>query len=400
MFLKHYLKYGKKIHSLEFDGTLEKHNINWVSAEVSRNEIKKIDKKNFNSINQAKEKIKKQPCFLNINGPQVLLKMAAKNPNYQDAISLTFPNLDLENVYYQIWEFDNSLLIAISRKNFIDDIIAEFSKNSIHVIGFSLSFFSVQNILSWIELQMIFLDNYIIDQTASESIQIRKYNNETSPETYKIQDETIKSSFIIAFSGLFNYFSSQSLANSNLQKKNKELYKKYIDQIFFIKFLTVSLGFLCLVLLINYFMFSTYYNQYQDLAGRKILMQENNKKYQSLKNSKEEKLELIEYIKLNSHSKVLYRLNKLVTERPNEISFTEIIFQPINSNIVANEPIDLINNKIVIQGITKKDTIFTEWLINLEKISWIEKIEVSDFVNNEHQSAFSMVISTTNETKK
>lgn len=399
MFLQNYFKYGRNINSLEFSGIIDDYNLKLVSATISGDEIKKRKEQSFETVDGVIKNIENNHCILTINGPQVIVKEASKKANPLDALRDTFPNLDLDIIYYQIWEFKSKFLIAIARKSFVENVINLFSENKINVIGISLSFFSVKNVMEWINHDTILLGSFKVDRTNGNVTKIEKPTHISYPKTLNIQDETIESPYVITFAGLSNYFTNKSYDISNLFLRNKELYKGFMEKVFFKRFLSISLGLLCAILLINYFLFSSYYSEHQELEARKNIIKEKNITYELLKNSKIEKLRLIENIKSNTNSRITYHLNQLVVEKPDEVNFSEMIFQPLMGSITENEAIKLKKNQLHLKGKTFDDNVFTKWIINLENMEWIESLTVSDFVNNQDNSDFSIVLITVDETK-
>ncbi|MFV8282604.1 hypothetical protein ACNKXS_13725 [Christiangramia marina] len=401
MYLQNHLKFGKQIYSLEYNGTLDEYRINMVSATFSGNKVKKNNEESFVSVNNLKDKIQNKHCFLTISGPQVLVKEASKKSSHMDALKETFPNLDLESIYYQIWEVENAFLIAIARKDFVNSIVELLNNNSILVVGFSLSFLSLQNIFKWVEPKIVHIENFNVKQDFGKIRVYQSVKTRNFIENYIIQDETINFKYLVSYSAIFNYFTAQTFSLSNLHERNEYLSKYYIQKRFFWKFLKISLSSLIVILLINYIFFSSFHNQYRELIDKEIASQENHLSYQSLKNDRENKLKLIENIKSNGNSNVIYRLNQLVVEKPKDISFLEMVFQPLQSNIVPNEPIILNENYILLKGITRNDTAFSKWMINLEKYYWIDNVKVIDFVNEDRkESKFSILINTTDDPKK
>ena len=94
---------------------------------------------------------KNQHCFLNISGGQVLIKVTSISGNDTKIIGSAFPNIDLNDFYYQILKTSSQNFVALCRKDYIRSILKIYATNKIEVIGCSLGFFTIQNLTNFLQ---------------------------------------------------------------------------------------------------------------------------------------------------------------------------------------------------------------------------------------------------------
>ena len=95
----------------------------------------------LSSINELSRHLKNnRPLFLTINTSKVLTKQLENSGtlNPEVLVNDAFPNLDLDNFYYQITQIDGNPIITISKREHIDGLINNLGKSSSQLAGFSI----------------------------------------------------------------------------------------------------------------------------------------------------------------------------------------------------------------------------------------------------------------------
>ena len=372
--------YGSTYCSLEHHTTIDDSlTIYGLTAKRKKDEFEPEEYFKVNDLQALKTKLKKnQHCFLHLTGDHVLIKSTTVSGTDQKIISSVFPNINSENFYYQILRSGPRYFVAVSRKDHVQDILRDYEKESIPVIGFSLGFSSIATIIDLLQEPEIMLSSYSLNIQDNTILDFSQ-SSEAETSQYLLGDTKVKASYLLALAGLFNYMPGVDQTDSNISEKNALLNKIFREKVFFRKGLVTGIVFLLCALLANFLLFSNYYNELQDLKGKHQLEISKKNSFQERLKNIEQKEKQVEGILNNSNSTATYYVNRLVTEIPEEVELNKLSFQPLRKPVKEDEPIELEENSILIEGISKDEDAFSEWITKLENTDWIEKTAISNF---------------------
>lgn len=375
-----YWNFGKEYCSLEHSsGSRLPENIFALQAYKKKGEFEKSNTISSTSVKELSNQLKKnQHCFLTLTNNQVLLKATNVSGNEAKIISTAFPNIELEEFYYEILKTSSQQLVALCRKEHVHQIIAEYQNEGIRIIGFSLSFFSIQNLLPLLKEDEISFSKYEIRKKGNQLLSFGK-NTNSAEIAYEIEDLTVNSKYLLPLASLFNYEANNSFIRSNTSLKNSDLRKEHKQKVFFKKGMLAGISLLLISLLLNFMFFSSYYTELQELSGQYeeelTQKQANNLKAQEIA----AKEKLVSNIFNNSTSKSSYFLNRIIKSKPKSVLLGEFTFQPLLKQIKENETIKLDTNKIIITGESKEEISFSAWIKKLESMRWIKEVQISHF---------------------
>ena len=376
-----YWKYGKTFYSLEHLSDIHgKLTIHALRAIKKRGEYE-IDKTvTLDSVDSISEFLSNsRHCFLNLSGNQVLLRNVEKLENDKKTISAAFPNIDTDDFYYQILETGNRNIVALCRKEYVNSIVERYQSHNISIIGISLSFLAIQPLLPLIHHEKIIISNYHLIKHNDEIISFEKIEYSDEEKNYEIDGSLIPYKYLIALGSIFCYSSFHPKISSNLDIKNRELKRIHAEKVFFRKSLIIGTSLLLITLLINFLIYSFYYTEFQELNTEYNLDLFQKRNYETRISNIKEKEKAVSNILKKSNSNSTYYLNRIIYTIPDSISLTEFIYQPLEREIRATDPIIISENQIEIAGESKNEKHFSNWLKRLEKISWIKNVVITDF---------------------
>lgn len=376
-----YWNYGKKYCGIEYRSSLnEGLNFSILSAIKKKGEFEIETSFQATDPEKCARKLpKNQHAYLCITGNNVLLKSTEMTGPDVKVVSAAFPNLDLNDFYFEILPASIGSIVALCRREQVHHIIASFAEQNIRVVGFSLGFASVQNLLGIIKQNEIFLSTYSIIIKEKKIVSFKKEEKEQAEANYTIGDTNISSRFLLSLSAIFNYSGGTIYSQSNFDEKNLQLKKEHHQKIFFRKGLATAVVLLLSMLLINFLIFSSYYAELQQMSGRHSVEISQKQAYDRKFLELNEKEKIMENIFNNSNSRSSFFLNRLINEKPSSVLLNEYTYQPLQKKIKDKEPISLETNLIRIAGESKNEEDFSNWIKNLEKNPWIVEVKVSDF---------------------
>jgi len=341
---------------------------------------------------------KKQHVFLAVNTNHVLFKkVTTSNTNQNAILNAAFPNINTQDFYYEIIPGNNNTnFIALCRKSYVDTIIDDFESKNIFVTSFSLGNNLISEITDFVTLKSIQSSNALI--TLDDSItDVNITDVINRQEEYNVNGLLSSSRYILSLSGALTSFLNSNNRISNSEEKINSLFENFKHQILFKKVLQGSLIVFLVALLLNFFLFNHYFdkvNQLQQTAQVNVV----NKNVVLALDKKLQKTEKLatDILKSNA-SKSSFYVNGIITLVPNSILLSELNYQPLQKRIKKGQNIQIQKNTIIVSGVSSKSDLFSNWIIKLEKTSWIHTVEILDYSDtNSTRSEFSIKLNLNN----
>jgi uncharacterized membrane protein/Tfp pilus assembly protein PilN len=375
-----YWNYGSKYCGIEYNSAPEGDvYISGLTAIRKKEEFEVEKTFQTGSPEECAEKIpKNQHAFLCITGNHVLIKSTGIKEPAIKVVTSAFPNVDLNDFYYEILQTTSGSIVALCRREQVHQIIASFQEHHIRIIGFSLGFFSIQSLLKVIESKAISLSSYNITSDGEKITYFERAEKKQEMASYTLGDTEVNSEFLIPLSAVINYEGTYHSV-TNFDNKNLELKKEHHQKVFFNKGMATAVTLLLVMLLINFILFSSYYSELQQMTGKYELeisqKQAYSEKYQDIL----EKEKIVGNIFNNSNSRSSFYLNRLMVNKPASVVFKNFTYQPLLKKVKEKEPISFEQNVIRILGESKNEGEFSQWIKDLEESSWMREVKVSHF---------------------
>lgn len=379
--LRTYWNYGKEFTSIEHCSKGDKTFIIYTLTAIKKKgeyHIKKTFKDN-SVKNVANQLNKNQHIILNITGSQVLIRATGSSENDLKTLGSAFPNLDINEFYYQILRTSSQCFVALCRKEYVEETLKLYKATNLEIIGFSLGFYTIQHLINFFPEQVVQLAGYSLKTNEKEIISFEKNDIPLIPIDYLVDDTSVSSDYLLPLSGLFGYEGTPANISSNFSEKNTSLKKDQTQKVFFRKGLWVGSTFLLVILLLNFIFFTNYYSEYQRLNDEyQVELIQKGASDEKIKTIIE-KEKLITKMQNNGKSGSSFYLNRIIVSKPLSIVLNEFTYQPLKGQIKENESIKLIHDQILISGESADDKDFSAWLKSLEEMAFINKVEVAKY---------------------
>ncbi len=399
--VKSYWNYGNNYYSIEITTISGGNTLHLVSAKKKKNEFTDFDFIESTSFSElAKTLPKNQHCYLIINTDKVLIKEIPFIESDQKALANAFPSLSSSDFYYEILKTKTKCFVAICRKEGIDFLLKEAASHNLEVLGFDLGFSSLSSLIRLIDENNIVSSRYefsILDGELSSFSENRVQNS----VSYTIEDFEVNSNFLPALSGIFNYLLSPVDKSSNFMEENNHLNTLQKQKNFFRKGILSGIGILLFTLLINFFVFNSYYKNLQTKQEEVQLLKSQKDRYLSKSSIIESKERIVQNILNSSTSKSSFYINRIVAYKPSSILFSEIVFQPLQRAIKADKAIEYTVSEINISGESNDKKTFSNWIETLENFDWVNNVTVTNYgYSKKNESIFSLNISILDDSEK
>jgi len=393
--IKTYLQFGNQFCGIEHTSLNGDNMFQSVVLKKTKKEAEIESQFNAKSIEElVKQLLKNQHAFLVINDINILTKRVDAIQN--DALKivrLAFPNIILDDFYYEILSQDDSHFVSIGRKEHINQLIDNFTKNKIYIIGVSLGnslFSSVSKYISESDFatsnSLITVDNYTI-------VSIEKSINADS-RMYNVNGLSIGNIKLLSLSGALSYLLKNYFSKTNLTSKQQSLandFKQFrlFSQSF--KFgLILTLGFL----LTNFLVFNNYFNKVNALQQTAQINKATKENFLTLNESVSKVEKMVNDMENSNASKSSFYASVILQALPSSIVLDELNYQPLIKGIKLDKPIQIDEKIVLISGISSDSEVFSKWLTALEAIEWIGDVDILNYAfksNNSNEFSLKIV---------
>ena len=345
---------------------------------------KALDVENTHQISSFEEIIsciaKKQHISLVINNDHVLSKQieAIEVDNLKLAYN-AFPNINLDDFYYEIIHQQNKRFVTICRKSYVEELLKKYSSHGYFVINISLGndmVFAIQDFIKN-EAEVItsnaavFFDNQ--DITSIKKIDVEDYVK------YDFSGLEVTNNFVLSTSSALNTLLNNVNVATNFDDLKLSLLKTHKQYRFFNVFLKFGLISILVALLINFLVFNHYYNEVKILEQTSQFNNNTKQKMIKLSDDVTKSQKMVEDMLKSNASKSSYYVNAIMQSLPNSILLSELNYQPLSKRIKAGEPIIIDRKNLLIGGQSNHSESFSKWLVNVENMPWVEAVTILNY---------------------
>ncbi|MEM9001573.1 MAG: hypothetical protein AAGB24_15025 [Bacteroidota bacterium] len=342
----------------------------------------------------------KHPLFLTINTAQVLKKEIFEEArgNHELSVVNAFPNLELDNFYYQILNANENSIVAISKKDYVDWYVDQLHKIGLKPFSIVLGVAQIHTIGQFFN-GSIPASNFNVTFKDGTLQQFETRDTDTTVnEPLEINGMRINSAHVLPFCHILAHL-QQTEQVSNLADKNRTHQLAFKNQRAFHFGLKAALSFFFLLLLGNFLVYHHYQNKNETLVATLVSHENQSTAFQQLQKrvaAKEEKL-----VKLSNSksSKTTYYFDEVGKGLPHSIWLSDMQYQPLLSPVQLKKPIATTKNNLQISGITNDKIAFTVWSDNLEMQDWASRVEILDYEYISNASANFTINIVLNESK-
>ncbi len=330
----------------------------------------------------------KMPLILVINGKGIIHRKV--NINDTDTtttlLNKVLPNATKADFYIQQQSLDLlQAFISVVRASAIDEVIEKLKeKKIINIVSCLLGPFSINKLLPFIDNtfihnEQLHFGNYNL-QIREQQITEIKFLETPSKVVFYIAEEEVEPNLLIAFGAALSYFTNvdNGILNAPKIEQAKEEFKQ---KQLFNKILVAMLGVSFCILMVNYFVFTSYWTDATKLSSQLVQNQAVLSQYDTLKKEFEQKKEFLEQNGLLENAKTSYYADKLAETLPNSIKWTDLIIHPLKKKEANDETKNLFfENKLIrISGKCQRSLDLNEWMKIVKRYLWVADLKLIDY---------------------
>ncbi|WP_109301630.1 hypothetical protein [Aquimarina sp. AU474] len=335
-----------------------------------------------------------------ITDENVLTKEVHHIGTDNEILSEGFPNLNLDDFYYQILKTATKSFIAVCRKQYVDDILNDYKSKQINISEVSLGNLKMAALLPYIHDQDIISNTSIIRVENGNILTIDQKDAHITT-TYDIENFSVDNTHSLPLAIVLHSFASQVKITGNIEERNIQLQSALKEASFFKKTLQYGIGFLLITLLINFFVFNAKYKKWQGLQEEIHVYTTQNENIQEQQVIISAKEAIVNSILTTGFSKSSLYIDQIIQSQPTTVILDALVYQPISKTIRNDKPILLKENLISVAGNSIDKADFTAWLNTIEKLDFVDAVTIINYgVDKKNTSNFEITINLSHDTAK
>jgi len=363
----------------------EKTQFEFLEIALKSDELKIIERHSFSKMEDSLiELLKKDyPLLLHFDGDNVISKSVENKQGYRN--NLVF-KMNSDEFYFYEYHQENQIYVSLTRKHFVDDLIAFFNGKDKLISHLSLGPFVVSQLFStfkntdlvYVNFHKLSLNNESL--VAFEKTEERESFVTISEENFSQKEIALISTFLEFKRGAPNIqFDDEFLKNNKEEYKFRKRFKQMS---------AFSITFILLLLIVGHNILSSYTQSLGEKESQYSISQQTLLEVKELRDERELKEMILEtsgVIDANYMTQYFVEIGDVV---PESITIISMDVAPPLKKIKPSEKIN-INTKIIdIIGESNKDEDFNTFIKALKSISWVKKIDIINYSKDKSNSKF------------
>ena len=374
--LKRNIVQGNQFNALSICGSAEKPMYYAVKAKLVKGELNIVDTFCFEKADATTlNDLGNGQLHLNINNHQVLHKKLPKSEASPEVlVQQAFHNIQIEDFYYEVLKTKQAVFVCMCRKEYINDLITQYAKDTIVITQWSLGPLCLEQLLPFMEeAGQIQLPEQQISIVEGSINVIEKRVSPTPTVSYAIENMQVASEYILPFAGVlrsFMQFDTSTVSNyANKLSMQQRLFKEH--RLFRLG-LPVGVGILLVIFLVNFMLYNFYFQE----VNRLEQITQVNTMQRDLLIAKDsivgQKQKLFDDVIASASSSASLFVDEMVGIMPDALVLDEINYQPVLRKVRKNKVILLEENHLLVGGKTRNNLALTQWISDLEDLSFIQ----------------------------
>ncbi|MEX0274114.1 MAG: PilN domain-containing protein [Flavobacteriaceae bacterium] len=378
--LRTYFKEGKKYNALEIHEVDGQRHFFLLRLEKKQGELVVLQKEALSSLDQASKNLdKKAPLFLIVNTAAVLTKMVGTSGKSQmDTIVMqAFPNLDLNNFYYQVSQATTKPIVALCKKEALDTLLGELRESGIVVSDIGLGMAALEHVTPYLERNAITCNSQRLQLDEGHIIAMGQAENQ-EVEALNINGLNLPSTHLNAFGAVLGHMGHVAPL-TNFTDLTQQLQSQFKNARIFHMGLRMALGFFVVLLLANFLTYDHYREKVSEMGT--LLNASNSQKEEvaRLTEMVKRKEERLQTLSASSNSRSTQILDRLALTVPTSVLLGSVQYQPLIKKVMEKKPVLTLERTLLVTGTSRDMDDFSLWVENLENEDWVQTVETLDY---------------------
>ena len=328
------------------------------------------------------------PVVLCINTKQVIHKeIEDTDASDKKLLHKAFPNISQNEFYFSIWRRESSSVVAICRRSYATELLASLGKN-INVIAIYIGITPVAGLAPFGLPERLSTTSH--DLYTGRQFGIVQPGSENKPPA-NINGLAIQSTAIIGFAGIVSFLFPSGITG-NIVQDNDTREEAWLQRALFNLMLKSGAAVLLALLLVNFIVFSHYFDKVNALSEKVELDKAGLQGVVRLRERVKEKEALVRGISA-IQSKVSPFVNDLVKDLPASVLLTSLEYHPLVRKLKEGEAMEIQDSIITINGAVKNVADFNAWTERKQMLKNVAGVTITHFgADDEGNTVFTISV--------
>jgi len=340
------------------------------------------------------------PVFLAVNGRGIIHRKLSYSEGENDTslLNKVLPAANPADFYLQKMYADaGSLIVSVIRKNAADALLNDLKKQGFSVIGCSLGPFSFQSLMPLLDNAATSRDVVVSGSKlflgANEIAGFEPAGEDPDVSVKLVGGEELKPGLVVPFANAVQYFISSGREVMAKIPSVAEASEEFRQKRIFNFIAGAAIAFFLVALLVNFLLFSSFSQTYEDFSTRVSANQNMIQQYEKLKTEVEQKQVFLEKTGLLEASRTSFYADRIAQELPNTIQLTRMDIFPLEKKSnTEEENMAFLPKNILISGVCKQSIQLNLWMGVLKKMEWVNDVSIVNFSQDKSENTGSFSI--------
>lgn len=332
---------------------------------------------------------KRLPLLIVVTGKSVMHKKIELNENSYDLLSLipkTFPALNHGEFYIQLFELEqNCAYVSLCRKFILDNLLDEIKLFNLEIASVTIGATAIMGIEPFLgDTNTIVTNSNRIEFSNGEIAKISNLqeNAQSDDLPFYLNQTLLMPNQILGFAKGLGYLLQKNVS-VNYNAELKTIHIQHISRNKFRFALMVLTTITFIISMTNMFLYTSYFDKLKSLDSELLVYETKYDEVSKVISNYKKNKSIIENTGLLSKALLSEYADKIAMSLPDEITLSELHFNPkIENDLETDSLIKFNNNILFIKGNCSKSGILNQWLGTLKMHNFVKEISLEKFTYN------------------
>lgn len=319
----------------------------------------------------------KNGIVLTVTGKGVLNKTTSIEKEGESLVKSVYPQINVDDFYYQIDRLDEGHLVSIIRKSQLESLMKEsLIQNQVVFLYIGVATFN--NIFK----NDVQLENYLMHYENGNLIRISEQVEKSNGEI-RFGNEQLKGNEAVLHISAYCSFIKRQPFYSSEETENTHNYNQKIESSFINKGGLMAISITLIMVLSNFMYFTSLNKSFNKLSLQKLSVEKEMrllKKEEAQMEAQKELFEKLNFKKQTHHSELVDKISSKATE---DIQFSALEIYPERKQNRSSETIAFHNSTLIVKGRAKSSNGFKVFTQSLSQIPLLETVKMTQFSKNQ-----------------
>lgn len=326
-----------------------------------------------------------RPLAVTLTGKGILTrKIAGGTGDEERLLNEAFPNIKTDQFYVQDFEGEEGVFVTVVRKDVADTVLAAFDREGLAVLTITAGPFVLSHILPQLNTydNEICIDGHLIHYTKDWKWENYRFESGREAEfPFKIGIEPLAEGFLTSYATAFQFALRDRLQPVILRVPAvEETLGEFDQKQRFNLRLSVVLGSLFILLLVNFLLYSYYNSENERLLSKVSQTSASMDGIQQLEKQITVNERLLKELGWNKGIRMAWLADQIGQTIPSSLRLLELGINPLDQTESSRQRKDIYSpGTIRIKGEASDPAAVNNWIYALKELKWVKQVNLDSF---------------------